>query len=658
MSSDQELDAIIKATQTALGKYIKKPPLTEKLLKKPPFRFLMDVFNSFIKQTGNFEGLYTTEEQQFENIGDREAKTRFLQKMIDAIKLTTKKDLKVRTSKIVAGQEPELTNELLQAMASVAEQSLDWQKAVEQVLMAGTAAATSKPAKEKSKKDPKPSSKQTSPAGKEEETKRVKEKRVSPQEQKLRKATQALASGVTPTEKEKATQKKTKATVGDAKPSRQGSKQKSPSPVKQKAKAKGQGSTESDTMSPVPVAVAKKPSPETVPKKASSEAVPMKASPDVLPKKSSPESVLKKGSPEVVPKGASPEVAPKKASPEVAPKKASSEVAPKKSSPSSSPKVSKEAVAEPAMETNLTAPPTESESRKSSSKSRRSSASQRQVQAEPEQPAPNEVKTQQQQQPEPNQQADSNNNQDGRTVAAPLTRENSKETNQRPRTSLRPPSARPASARPGAPRRRNVEIVLQPNDQLKMSGINVKLETFGDLDDDGENLVIIEDANAHDIEKGAAEEPLLESQLDAQGRLVQQILETQKELVQQSAEAEQPATQPNQGTRQSSARQVNDLRDLIQSLTKAINPLGKLMDFIPEDIDAMQLELTMWRDTYTQAATELKRERSLTASATEPMKDQLMQIDASIVEYEELIDESRQKILQNNARILKMLMEQ
>ncbi|XP_034665396.1 TRAF3-interacting protein 1 isoform X2 [Drosophila subobscura] len=616
MSSDQELDAIIKATQQALGKYIKKPPLTEKLLKKPPFRFLMDVFNSFIKQTGTFEGLYTFEEQQFENIGDRDAKIRFLQKMIDAIKLTTKRDLKVRTSKIVAGQEPELTNELLQAMASVAEQNLDWQTAVDQVAVAATAPL--KPAKEKPKKENKPPSKQTSPSGKEEEAKRAKEKRVSPQEQKLRKAT-ALASRVTPTEKEKLTQKKTKATAGEAKLSRQGSKQKSPSPVKQKAKTKGQASTESDSvamsMSPVPAAAAKQPSPEAAPKRSSPEAVPKKASPEAVPKKPSP---------------------------------------------SSSPKVSKEAAAEPAQETNLTAPPTESESRKSSSKSRRSSGSQRQLaaaQAEPEQPASSSKI--QQQQPEPSAQADSNNNQEeARQVAASLTRENSKETNQRPRTSLRPPSARPASARPGAPRRRNVEIVLQPNDQIKMSGINVKLETFGDLDDDGENLVIIEDANSHDIEKGAAEEPLLEGQLDAQGRLVQQILETQKELVHQSAETEQPATQTNQAARQSSARQVNDLRDLIQSLTKAVNPLGKLMDFIPEDIDAMQLELTMWRDTYTQAATELKRERSLTASATEPMKHQLQQIDASIAEYEELIDESRHKILQNNARILKMLMEQ
>lgn len=39
-SLDPEL---ILKTQETLGKFVKKPPLTEKLLKKPPFKFIHDV---------------------------------------------------------------------------------------------------------------------------------------------------------------------------------------------------------------------------------------------------------------------------------------------------------------------------------------------------------------------------------------------------------------------------------------------------------------------------------------------------------------------------------------------------------------------------------------------------------------------------------------
>lgn len=42
MSEDVKLE-VIKSTQEALSKYIKKPPLTEKLLRKPPFRYLHDI---------------------------------------------------------------------------------------------------------------------------------------------------------------------------------------------------------------------------------------------------------------------------------------------------------------------------------------------------------------------------------------------------------------------------------------------------------------------------------------------------------------------------------------------------------------------------------------------------------------------------------------
>lgn len=46
MSESSDLDSEIKKTQETLGKYVKKPALTDKLLKKPPFRFLHDVISA------------------------------------------------------------------------------------------------------------------------------------------------------------------------------------------------------------------------------------------------------------------------------------------------------------------------------------------------------------------------------------------------------------------------------------------------------------------------------------------------------------------------------------------------------------------------------------------------------------------------------------
>ena len=59
---------MIKRTQDTLGKVIKKPPLTEKLLSKPPFRFLHDILTEVIKNTGVLKGLYKADELNSENV--------------------------------------------------------------------------------------------------------------------------------------------------------------------------------------------------------------------------------------------------------------------------------------------------------------------------------------------------------------------------------------------------------------------------------------------------------------------------------------------------------------------------------------------------------------------------------------------------------------
>ena len=58
----------VKNTQNTLGKIVTRPPLTEKLLKKPPFRFLHDVISAVIKETGALKGLYTAAEMKSDNV--------------------------------------------------------------------------------------------------------------------------------------------------------------------------------------------------------------------------------------------------------------------------------------------------------------------------------------------------------------------------------------------------------------------------------------------------------------------------------------------------------------------------------------------------------------------------------------------------------------
>uniref|UniRef100_A0A3P9PSW2 TNF receptor-associated factor 3 interacting protein 1 n=1 Tax=Poecilia reticulata TaxID=8081 RepID=A0A3P9PSW2_POERE len=103
--------AVVKKTQDTLGKVIKKPPLTEKLLSRPPFRYLHDIFSE-----------------------DKDSKMAYLQKAIDVVMLVSGEPLAAKPARIVAGHEPEKTNELLQAIAKCCLNKLSSDEAVKRVL--------------------------------------------------------------------------------------------------------------------------------------------------------------------------------------------------------------------------------------------------------------------------------------------------------------------------------------------------------------------------------------------------------------------------------------------------------------------------------------------------------------------------------------------
>jgi TRAF3-interacting protein 1 len=96
-----------------LSSFVSKTPLKDKLLSKPPFRYLHDLIMEIIQSTGYAKDLYSVFEQNSENVKDKDSKIAWLQKIIDWVAKSTGKEIKAKPSKIVAGMDPELTNEFL-----------------------------------------------------------------------------------------------------------------------------------------------------------------------------------------------------------------------------------------------------------------------------------------------------------------------------------------------------------------------------------------------------------------------------------------------------------------------------------------------------------------------------------------------------------------
>jgi len=125
-----KLEKLIAETQGEVGSIVQKPKMTEKLLSRPPFRFLHDTVMAMDKKTGFVESLFDAAEKDHRNITDKAGKTAFLSKLIDFAGICNGAALDVRENKIVAGSEAEKTNSLLIVLARAAkDSSIDYEAA-------------------------------------------------------------------------------------------------------------------------------------------------------------------------------------------------------------------------------------------------------------------------------------------------------------------------------------------------------------------------------------------------------------------------------------------------------------------------------------------------------------------------------------------------
>lgn len=77
-------------------------------------------------------------------------------------------------------------------------------------------------------------------------------------------------------------------------------------------------------------------------------------------------------------------------------------------------------------------------------------------------------------------------------------------------------------------------------------------------------------------------------------------------------------------------KEIESLREALQSTCQSTNPLGKTMDYIQEDVDSMNKELEMWKRESLNYAKQEQQQQEETEKSLAPLKIQLKEIDENI----------------------------
>ncbi|XP_065108331.1 TRAF3-interacting protein 1 isoform X2 [Paramisgurnus dabryanus] len=603
-------DSVAKKTQETLGKVIKKPPLTEKLLGKPPFRYLHDIFSEVIRTTGFMKGLYEEAEMKSDNVKDKDSKIAFLQKAIDVVMLVSGEPLAAKPARIIAGHEPEKTNELLQAIAKCCLNKLTSDDAVKRVLGGEKLDLKGKPSTSRSQ-DKENREGRERHRDREEDKKGIKESSGSreqnhsdqPKDQESRRDDKDRRRDAERPDKGR---ERDRAKDRDKDKSRDREKDKTREKERDKEKERNREKEREKEK-------------ERDKKK---ERESHKDRDREREKRREREREKERN-------GDTEEKLKDKADRKI---RAAEEISKSKPHPKEASK------------------PLEAQPEEAESPSRI--------------PRPSSAKGQRRL-PTTGVQ-DESDSEGGETPLAQKPVVNGDVTDSVPYHTTNRRLARPSSARPAAPRvkRQESHTDVTPAERQgsgkPLPAVIMDGKKLSEDEDDEDGQFVVEEAALPPTDIPEMQHNSLELKAgDKHGGLVKKILETKKDYESSPKSKEQDRTSVSEASRRKErelvAKEIDRLRSSIQTVCRSALPLGKIMDYIQEDMDSMQNELQTWHKENKENAQALLQEQRITDGIVEPLMVELAELEQSIKDQQDKICAVKSNILKNEEKIQKMV---
>lgn len=114
--------------------------------------------------------------------------------------------------------------------------------------------------------------------------------------------------------------------------------------------------------------------------------------------------------------------------------------------------------------------------------------------------------------------------------------------------------------------------------------------------------------------------------------------------------AQEVAEQAAQG-----AITIDGIKEYIQNISQSINPMGKIIQFIDDDVESMKREYDNWSKIYSNAKEQLEDKEKTIEAELQPYKDKIVAKEEQIREKKGQIDSLKSKILRNNMKIKKLM---